>query len=63
MNNQDSSISNMMKFLAAAIDAAQKGKVIEFTCPLCGGKAQVQQSEYNGHHAARCSSCNANFIE
>lgn len=39
-------IEDMVSFMVAASDAVKdRGKVYEFTCPLCGRTAKSRQSE------------------
>lgn len=39
------------------------GKVINFTCPICGKTASCVRSEYNGHVHSKCSGCDITIIE
>ncbi len=40
-----------------------RGKVIEYTCPLCGGTVRCSRSEYHGHVHARCRGCGFGVME
>lgn len=40
-----------------------RGKVFEFTCPLCGGNVKGVRFEYNGHVHAQCEGCNMKVME
>ncbi len=39
------------------------GERVEFTCPVCGGKAAAVRSTYNGHIHAHCSKCGHGVME
>lgn len=39
------------------------GKVVNFTCPICGKTAACVRSEYNGHIHAKCEGCGSAVIE
>lgn len=39
------------------------GERVEFTCPVCGGKAVAVRSTYNGHIHASCSKCGSGVME
>lgn len=41
----------------------KRGELVEFTCPLCGGKAWVSRSTYNGHIWSKCESCGMSSME
>lgn len=53
---------NNMKVYGAAKEAAKNGKA-EFECPVCGGTAWVEKSDYNGHISCHCPSCKSGAIE
>lgn len=36
---------------------------VEFTCPLCGGKAFAAKAACNGHVHCSCDTCNINIME
>lgn len=60
----DKEFEKMMAFHKVARTACKKaGKVYEFVCPICGGKAKVCKSGYNGHHHAHCETCKNGFME
>ncbi len=60
MNDKD--MEEIFAFLEAQHDAEEKGKH-EFTCPICGGQAEWQRSNYNGHIRAWCKGCNFKMME
>ena len=47
---------------SAGEKALEKGEN-EFICPVCGGKATVVKSEYNGHVKSFCSSCKRGMFQ
>ena len=48
-------IEDMVSFMVAASDAVKdRGKVYEFTCPLCGRTAKASKAKSNGHLYAVC---------
>ncbi len=61
--------SNIFIFLKALIDnlptdkPENRGKKIEYTCPLCGGTVSCSRSEYNGHVHAKCHDCGFAVIQ
>lgn len=68
-------IENGKRFLAAAQQAIdhpdekqerqlkKKNGAAEFKCPICGGRAFVQRSSYNGHARGYCQVCGVRFME
>lgn len=55
-------IEDMVSFMVAASDAAKdRGKVYEFTCPLCGRTAKSARAKSNGHLHAVCE-CGIQFM-
>lgn len=60
--NEDE-LKSMMTFLAAACEAVESCLNADFICPLCGSTAHASKAECNGHRAAYCDGCDANFIE
>lgn len=55
-------IEEMMSFMVAASDAVKdRGKVYEFTCPLCGRTAKAARAKSNGHLHAVCK-CGIQFM-
>lgn len=55
-------IEDMVSFMVAASDAVKdRGKVYEFTCPLCGSTAKAARAESNGHLHAACK-CGIQFM-
>lgn len=57
-------MENMLNFIVAAADALTGGaNSADFKCPVCGGKAHVIRSEYNGHNHARCNTCGFRVME
>ncbi len=39
------------------------GERVEFTCPVCGGKAAAVRNTYNAHIRAHCSKCGSSVME
>lgn len=61
---KDKEINDFFKFVKEASNACkEKGKQYEFTCPLCGKKANVTRNSYNGHLWAKCENCNMQVIQ
>lgn len=61
---EDKEIQDFLKFLKVANDTCkEKGKIYEFECPLCNGKAEAIKNNYNGHLWAKCKKCDMNIIE
>lgn len=55
-------IEDMVSFMVAASDAVKdRGKVYEFTCPLCGRTAKAARAKSNGHLHAVCK-CGIQFM-
>ena len=45
-------------FINKAYDVCtERGKLYEFECPICKGKAQAIKDNYNGHLHAECKQC------
>ena len=67
MNEKDDEwIIEALKFRAASVEACEgkkRGTVVEFKCPLCGGRAIAKQSTYNGHIHSQCNSCEIKTME
>ena len=47
----------------AAVNAAEADGREDFTCPICGGRAHLARSPYNGHRAANCEKCKMRMME
>ena len=47
----------------AAVNAAEADGREDFTCPICGGRAHLARSPYNGHITAKCEKCNMGVME
>lgn len=61
---KDKDIEDFLKFLKVANNVVkEKGKIYEFECPLCQGKAEAIKNTYNGHLWSKCKKCNMNIIE
>lgn len=61
---EDKEIEDFLKFLKVASEQCkEKGKMYEFECQLCKGKAKAIKNWYNGHLWAKCSSCDMNVIQ
>lgn len=48
-----------LEALQKAIEADEH----DFTCPICGGEAHWERSEYNGHIHSRCEQCKTTLME
>lgn len=61
---ENKEIEEFLNFMKVASDICkEKGKIYEFKCPICKGKAQAIKNDYNGHLWAKCDSCNIKVIE
>ena len=61
---EDKEIQDFLKFMEIASKTCEeKGKQYDFTCPICGGKAQAIKNTYNGHLWAKCEKCEMNAIQ
>ena len=64
MNIEYKEIDDFLKFVKTASNACkEKGKQYEFTCPLCGKKANAIRDSYNGHLWAKCDNCDMQVIQ
>jgi len=65
MGNEDECEYEFFAFMKAVSENASKewGKAVEFVCPICGGRAMVIRSTYNGHINAKCESCGMSFMQ
>ncbi|MEA5135679.1 MAG: hypothetical protein VB035_06025 [Candidatus Fimivivens sp.] len=66
MKNGKWESKDVVGFVTAAVQAAKDQPaetMIEFECPVCGGKAIVSKAYSNGHHHSHCSDCGINFVE
>lgn len=52
---------NFMKAAAKAREGQSPDTMIEFECPVCGGKARTGYASYNGHPWGNCD-CGLGFI-
>ena len=61
----DDKTNEILRFLCAALDACgeKAGVWYEFRCPICGGRARVSKSPYNGHHTGVCDGCGVRFMQ
>ena len=61
----DDKRNESLRFLCAALDACgeKAGVWYRFRCPICGGRAWVGKSPYNGHHAGVCDRCGMRFMQ
>lgn len=61
--------SHIIKFLTAVKDNVpedkpeNRGKIIEYTCPLCGGTAIVVRTKPNGNVYSACRDCKFSMYE
>lgn len=61
---EDKEIGDFLNFMEVAYDNCQeRGKIYEFECPICKGKAKAIKSNYNGHLWAQCKGCDMNVIQ
>lgn len=61
---EDKEIEDFLNYIRVANDICkEKGKMYEFECPLCKGKAIAIKSNYNGHLWSKCEKCDMNVIE
>lgn len=58
----EKNLDRTIKFFEAQSEAEEKGEH-EFTCPLCGGHAHWDRSEYNNHLHTGCDDCKFFIIE
>lgn len=54
--------NNNVKVYATGVEAEKNGQS-EFDCPVCGKKAHVEKSDYNGHLDCYCPFCKSGVIE
>lgn len=47
----------------AAVNAAKADGREDFTCPICGGRAHLTRSPYDGHITANCEKCKMGMFE
>lgn len=53
-------LNKILKFILAAAGLKKKlkrGESLTFECPVCGSKAEIYKSNFNGHIRAECESC------
>lgn len=56
----------IFEFVSKAVEVCKNSemdKKIEFTCPICKGKAIAYVSSYNGHKKAYCDTCKCGLME
>lgn len=57
--NEDKDIQEFFEYLNVVNKVCkEKGKLYEFECPICKGKAKAIKSSYNGHLWSECKKCN-----
>lgn len=58
-------INNIIVFLKALRENIPEewGKIVEYTCPICGGTVKCVRSDYNGHIHAKCEKCDMAVME
>lgn len=62
----DGQIAEFLRELKKNIPADKpenRGKKIEYTCPVCGGTVSCSRSESDGHVYAKCRDCGFTVIE
>lgn len=63
-NKCEEELEDFLMYLKTANDIAQeKGKLYEFECPICKGKATAIKNTYNGHLYSKCKMCDMTIIE
>lgn len=61
---EDKYIQEFLQYLKVADEVCkEKGKVYEFECPICKGKAKAIKNSYNGHLWLKCENCDMNVIQ
>lgn len=61
---EDKEIEEFLSFMSVANkQCEEKGRVYEFECPICKGKANAIKNNYNGHLWAKCNDCDMNVIQ
>ena len=61
---EDEEIEEFLKFIEVANEnCKERGKVYEFECPICKGKAKAIKSNHNGHLWTQCNSCDMKVIQ
>ena len=61
---EDKEVDDFLKFVNIANDVCkEKGKLYEFICPECNGKAIAIRDEFNGHLYAKCEGCDMSVIQ
>lgn len=53
-------LNKRLEFISVAADLkkkAKRGETLTFECPVCGSKAEIYKSDFNGHIRAECESC------
>jgi len=61
---EDKEIEEFLNFMQVANDSCkERGKIYEFECPICKGKAKVSKASVNGHIHARCEKCDMKVIQ
>lgn len=63
-NKCEEELEDFLMYLKIAGDVAQeKGKLYEFECPICKGKATAIKNTYNEHLWSKCERCDMTIIE
>lgn len=61
---EDKDIQEFLQYLKVADKVCkEKGKVYEFECPICKGKAKAIKNSYNGHLWSKCENCAMTVIQ
>lgn len=61
---EDKEIEEFLNFMKVASDICkERGKIYEFECPICKGKAQAIKNDCNGHLWAKCYGCDMYVIQ
>ena len=64
MDEEEKDIQEFLQYLKVADEMCkEKGKVYEFECPICKGKAKSIKNSYNGHLWSKCEKCDMNVME
>ena len=64
MDEEEKDIQEFLQYLKVVDEVCkEKGKVYEFECPICKGKAKAIKNSYNGHLWSKCEKCDMNVME
>ena len=58
----DKQIESFGEYMKARQEAEEKGEH-DFACPICGGEAWWERSDYNGHLRSKCEDCGMAIIQ